>query len=279
MDIRRWLDDVNIEYVNPQIESVFCVTETDAWEIRESQAEFTEMVHVTKGSCFYHVDGLRYIVSEGEFLLIPRGSTRMALSDPERPTGCFAVSARFLDVAGNDLALPAALISRIGPDEPLLRLYADLNLEWTQRMPGFYMKCRALLLLILHRYFAVLAQRNYPERHDPRVNLAVEHIVLHYARPLRVADLAALTGLNPVYFGTLFRNGTGLAIKAFINRVRINNAETLIAGGGYSVEEAARRCGFDDVFYFSKVFKRQMGYPPSQIRPKRNPNTHGKPMP
>ncbi len=270
MDLNRWLDSIDVDNVNPQIEAVIYVSEAGVWEIRESVTTHTEIIQVIRGSFSYHLDGLHYIASEGEVLLIPSGCLRSASSTTEQPSACYVTYARFPGVSGTEIPLHSPVLYRTGLDETLLRLYAELNLEWARRTPGYSVKCRALLLLVLHRYISLLVHRQPSGSQDPRVDESVSYIVRNYSQPLRVSDLSELSGLNPVYFGTLFKNSTGLSIKAFINRVRINNAETLIAGSGFSVEEAARRCGFDDVFYFSKVFKKQRGYPPSQARPRKN---------
>ena len=272
MDIREWLDRLDEQSINLQIGAVYYVSETGAWQIRESLTEYTEIVQVTSGSFSYRLDGIHYIVSEGEMLLIPAGCLRSVLNDPARPTECYIVFANFPDSDGRESNLRSPLICHTGLDEDLLRQYAELNLDWIRKLPGFNMKCRAHLLMICNRYYSLCVLRQLSGVQDPRIEQAVYHIVRNYARPLHVTDLSSIVGLNPVYFGTLFKAGTGFSVKAFINRVRIGNAETLIIDGGFSIEAAARRCGFDDVFYFSKVFKRLRGYPPSRIRHGKSPS-------
>ncbi len=220
---------------------------------------------MTQGHLSYRVNGMHYIVAAGEMLVIPAGALRGAGSDPSVPTACHVICAHFRSADGAEVGPSAPALGQTGLDETLLRLYAELDLEWARRIPGFMLKCRALLLLILHRYVTLLVHRQAGGMQDPRVQDAIAYIARHYSQPIRMADLAERVGLNPVYFGTLFKNTIGLSAKAFINHVRINNAEMLISGG-VTIEEAARRTGFDDVFYFSKVYKRLRGYPPSHTR-------------
>lgn len=266
MDIGLWLVGLDADHVDPRIVAVLSVSDTGSWKVQESAAAQCEIVQVVQGRFHYHVNGLHYIVSEGEMLLIPAGSMRSASSDPSVPSACHVVCAHYPGPDGKEKVPGGPEIVRTGLDEELLRLFSDLNLEWARRIPGFMLKCRALFLLILHRYIALLVHGQSAASRDPRVERAVGYIIRNYAKPIHVPDLAGLCGLNPVYFGTLFKSSTGLPVKTFINHVRINSAETLIAGG-FSIEEAARRSGFEDVFYFSKVFKKLRGYPPSRARP------------
>ncbi len=265
MDINQWLLNLDTAHADPRIHAVLSAADPGVWEIRESVALHCEIVQVVQGHVSYRINGMHYIVAAGEMLVIPAGSLRGAGSEPSVPTACHVICAHFPDAGGDEIRLPAPAMARTGLDETLLRLYSELDLEWARRIPGFMLKCRALLLLILHRYVTLLIHRQAGGVLDPRVKEAIAYIVRHYSQPLRLSDLAARAGLNPVYFGALFKNSVGLSAKAYINHVRINNAETLIAGG-VAIEEAARRTGFDDVFYFSKVYKRLRGYPPSHTR-------------
>ncbi|MNG23858.1 HTH-type transcriptional activator RhaS [compost metagenome] len=57
----------------------------------------------------------------------------------------------------------------------------------------------------------------------------------------------------------------GASVKEYINRMKINNAENILLSGEFSVKEAAYKCGFEDIYYFSKLFKKIKGFPPSRI--------------
>ncbi len=64
------------------------------------------------------------------------------------------------------------------------------------------------------------------------------------------------------YFGELF----GTSPIKYINEIRIREAEKLLIGTKMRVEDIAYRCGFNDVKYFSRVFSKYRGCPPSEFR-------------
>ncbi|MDR1600598.1 MAG: AraC family transcriptional regulator [Oscillospiraceae bacterium] len=100
---------------------------------------------------------------------------------------------------------------------------------------------------------------------DLRVRKAVEYISQHYGEPLTTSMLAELVRLNPVYLSSLFRKSLGASVRQYIQRIRVNNAELLLEEGVHNITEVAALCGFCDVFYFSRMFKRMKGVPPSAL--------------
>ena len=73
---------------------------------------------------------------------------------------------------------------------------------------------------------------------------------------------------NPKYISQLFKKKMSVGINEYLNTVRIQSACTMIEQGTTSVSDIAMRCGFSDAQYFSKVFKRKMGIPPTEYMKK-----------
>ncbi len=85
----------------------------------------------------------------------------------------------------------------------------------------------------------------------------------HMGVPVTRQDLSAEFGLTPQYINHLFRHELGTTPTEYLNRHRILIANELLAQGE-SVKSAAAKVGFVDQFYFSKLFKRILGVPPSK---------------
>ena len=78
--------------------------------------------------------------------------------------------------------------------------------------------------------------------------------------------LASHSGLSPKYFGQLFKEQTGMAVREYLTEVRIRNARHLLSHTDNTLEQIAADTGFQDKFYFTKVFKRQTGITPGKYR-------------
>jgi len=99
-----------------------------------------------------------------------------------------------------------------------------------------------------------------------RVGLAIQHMVQHLNEPLRISTLAAVTGVSPSHFFSLFKSATGFTPIAFFTGLRIQRACELLRDPQLSIKEAADLIGYGDQFYFTRVFKQVIGIPPSEYR-------------
>jgi len=97
-----------------------------------------------------------------------------------------------------------------------------------------------------------------------RMREARERIDRGYADSmLGVQQLAAQAGVSEVYFRREFKECFGMSPRAYIRKIRMENAKLLLETGYYPVGEVALRCGFDSISYFSSEFHKVTGRTPS----------------
>ena len=104
------------------------------------------------------------------------------------------------------------------------------------------------------------------ERSSRLVKNAVEYINRHFSEEITLAGVAEEFHVNVSYLSMLFRQVTGMTFKEHLNRVRIEEAERLLANTDYAIIEIAIACGYRDQSYFTKVFKKYTGLTPRQYR-------------
>lgn len=134
---------------------------------------------------------------------------------------------------------------------------------------GSYLPQRELLTSTIAREILLLLVGHWQQPAiatlSPRMEEMLAFIRLNLRRPLSRQELAAAFGVSPEYINFLFRRELGMTPSAVINRERIMLAYRLIHEQGKSVKEAAYAVGYQDPFYFSRVFKRLLGIAPSQV--------------
>jgi len=241
------------------------------WAIGETMIDFIDLTYIIEGKATYIIDGQPYDVEKGDLLCIPKNSRRAAITDSCNLMVNFAANFQFYDLKGEDAKLPFPVVSKVGVQDELISLYKELSIEWLRKSPGYKIKVQAIFLSILHRYFTMIYYKSYSDPVDSRIQKALNYIHDHYLNPITLDDLAILTGLNPIYFGNLFKKYMGVSVKRYINQVRINQSENMLLTGEFLVREVALKCGFEDMFYFSKVFKEVKGFSPSKIIALRKP--------
>jgi len=84
-----------------------------------------------------------------------------------------------------------------------------------------------------------------------------------------VEQLSADLYVNRSYFSTVFKKHTGHSPQQYLQNVRLENAADLLANQNASVGLAASKSGYDDLYHFSKMFKKKFGVPPTAYKKSR----------
>ena len=99
-----------------------------------------------------------------------------------------------------------------------------------------------------------------------RIEQSIAYMREHLNQPLPVAKLAALAHISPSHFFALFKRRTGSSPMDYFTHLRMQHACRLLDATSASVKEVAAVLGYDDPFYFSRVFKAVNRIPPSRYR-------------
>ncbi len=102
--------------------------------------------------------------------------------------------------------------------------------------------------------------------HDETVRRAVEFLRESLSKKLSVADLCAAAGSNPSTLNFKFRREFSCSIGEFLTEERMKHARRLLSSTSFSVGEIATRCGYENIYYFSSVFRKQNGLSPTEFR-------------
>jgi len=236
------------------------------WRIEPSITDFADMTYVIGGDAVYIVNGKKIAVSAGDLLCIPEQSSRSAISYSAGTFECFAVNFRMIGIDGEVVSIPLPLLASVGIHEGIISLFKRLNENWLGRSPGYTMCVKAYFMLILQRFFEMLLYEVNTSQFDTRVKTTIRYITNNFAEPIGIADAAKEVHLTPNYLGILFKQEVGVTFRDYLNTIRLNQAEDMLRAGDGSITEIALKCGFKDVFYFSRLFKKYKGATPSSVQ-------------
>ena len=96
-------------------------------------------------------------------------------------------------------------------------------------------------------------------------DMAKNIIDVKYNAHLTIEQIALNIGVNKRYLSRIFKNEFGITMQQYIIKKRMSEATGFLKQG-YSVSEVSRLVGYDDVFCFSRAFKKECGYAPSDVR-------------
>lgn len=136
---------------------------------------------------------------------------------------------------------------------------------------GYELTVEGLLLQILGElikdncYSNVQDTANYSKR-TYQLKKALEFIHTNFNRTITLSELADESGMSPKYFCRFFKEMVNRTPIDYLNFYRIERACQVIAQGDKSITEIALDCGFGDLSYFIKTFKKHKGISPKQYQ-------------
>jgi two-component system response regulator YesN len=88
-------------------------------------------------------------------------------------------------------------------------------------------------------------------------------------KQLLLSDIAATLGISPSYLSTIFKKCTDRGFVDYITERKMKKAVELFLSKSLKIFEVAQLLGYDNAYYFSKVFKKQYGMSPKSFIAKR----------
>ena len=88
------------------------------------------------------------------------------------------------------------------------------------------------------------------------------YIMNHYKEDIDRNDVAAVAYITPNYLSKRFRAEMGMSLREYINHLRIEEAKRLLLSTNATISEVASAVGYDNISYFSTVFRKICGMSP-----------------
>ena len=175
----------------------------------------------------------------------------------------FASIQRMLRRAEHGLSFPLSTIMKV---YSILDDIANDNERFVQFLKSLYI----LYELSVSEGTRVLASSSFA--HSPRkvesrrVEKVRQYIDEHYSDQLKLADLAALVGMNPVSFSRFFHQRTGRTLSEYIVDIRLGHAARMLVDTSKTVSEICYECGFNNLSNFNRTFKARRNCTPRDFR-------------
>lgn len=227
------------------------------WACPHGREAFGLVLAITGGAEFRFATGERLMVEPGEVLFLSAGVAYTIVT--ERAFRHVTIN---FDIHRETSALGrfAAPYHLIRPDraESISRRFRRIAELWRERTPGYEMQAVAEL----YELFSLLDEAERVGHPSHRLSSAREYIEGHFASAFSLGELADLSGMSLTSFRREFRRTFGKTPLAYRDALRMDYAKELLLGGYYTLAEIAERCGYSDVGYFIRIFRREVGITP-----------------
>ena len=128
--------------------------------------------------------------------------------------------------------------------------------------------CLQMILVKLQRiqrYQTEQGEKHKGSRKE-RIYEILSYAESHLAERVAHETLAEMAYWSVGYFRSVFKDVTGMAPAEYLNRMRIAKSLEYMQKEHLNVSQSAERVGFDDPGYYSKLFKKIIGYSPKYFR-------------
>jgi AraC-like DNA-binding protein len=252
----------NTAFPPPQVRQVWFSEARDRFSLPVEQYREWVLLGLRSGSYRFALGkGKSQICRAGEWVLCPPGVElhRAAL---ER------VSFYFIRFQWKP-ASPDFWKGKKNPGDPV-RL--ESTLEHLRRRMGLFGHANCppwIHHLVADLFYQCLEEARVPgqEKIPDRLMLkAAAWVREHLEESRSLEELAAKLRLSPFQLSRRFRAAWGINPAAYRTRLRIDKARSLLLETDWTTERVAGACGFENAFYFSRVFAGQTGQPPREFR-------------
>ena len=251
---------------------------------------YAEIIYVTEGeyqvivngeSCHLHEGELIYIVpgqihtticpdKEHVCLIVLKFDTKLLLSLSEWQLEKNVLSSFMERSVFAYVIFQKEQMDKVQMEEILRSVLAELRMKET----GYLLMVRNIicdLTLKLLRNCGELLSENckrqaYRTENRDEFYPVLTYIENNYDKEIKIEDLLGMQHLSYSNFAIKFKRYTGESIITYLNKFRIKQAQKLLREPGLPVNEVATKCGFMDICYFCRVFRKYCGQSPREFR-------------
>ncbi len=212
-----------------------------------------------------------WVIPPQHILIIPAGIPHSYGADESAPWSIY-----WMHFSGKS-ALQIIEILQISKESPLLSVQgieglfslfeSTLELAAQSNDPSDAAILSEYLLHIVNRLRHMLHKRARPEpRIDPRIQAAMDYMRNNLTRSCSLNEFASTVSLSVPQFSALFRSHSGTSPLRFFARLRVQRAAQWLIESELPVSAVAEKIGYQDSFYFCRVFRKYIGLSPRQYR-------------
>ncbi len=105
-----------------------------------------------------------------------------------------------------------------------------------------------------------------PETYSAELNRILKHMQQHFQEKQSLGSIGERFSITPTYICRLFSKHMNTTFSAYLQELRIKEACRLLKSTDLTIKEIAACCGYEDYFYFCRVFRGATNLSPTEYR-------------
>jgi len=247
----------DIEIIIGEIDLVVSKACPSNWHFKASGRKFFGLVYIVSGSAVFSYHKDKFTARQGDIVFLEKGSSYTTRANG---SGYSYILISF-DIERLDKKLPFAHI--IGNFPNTFQLFMTMEKIWFSKGICYNLEVRELI----YRLLAYLIRHNVDtenlqEATYRNIRTTVDYMSEYYEKQINIEILAGIAGYSPSYYRKKFKEIFKCPPIDYLNEMRVEKAKILLKSKVFSQKEIAEICGFSNVYYFSKMFKKITGITP-----------------
>lgn len=229
-----------------------------------------QLLYVNEGKLHAYIDGKERLIKKGGLLLFrPHEAQVYKYYAAEKPetfwihfTGCDVpnlLARAEIPEKGNVFSLESA------SDVQWLFMHMIKELRFRRKNYDEILKTDLLqLFLLLNRSLEENTSLDSDALNE--IELAIYYFNENYNTNISIKEYASKRHISACWFNRIFKQATNVTPMQYIIDLRILNATNLLGSTNHTVSQIAAIVGYDDAYYFSRLFKNHVGNSPTEYR-------------
>jgi AraC-like DNA-binding protein len=270
---------ISAELYNPQVLYVFHSTEKGINNSTYHCHDFIELLIIIKGHVEYQIENKIQLIKSGNLLLLNPGIYHKKITDENSNFSLLHIGLTNFKMRGlkkdyipTNNASPFIVLEKNKKD--FYKCCEEIINEQQKSMSGFDLILKALTMKLV---ILLIREIQYEENTKDNLKFSFEstektNIVYsiinymneNYMNNISLDKIAKNMYLSSVYISKIFKEVTGDSPINYLIKLRLARANSLLKEN-IPIQVVATNVGYKDAYYFSKLFKKYYGVPPSKI--------------
>jgi len=226
-----------------------------------------QIIYITKGRGVFESNHRTHVVVPGSIMIVFPGVPHFYKPEYEVGWSEYWVGFKgpYVDtLCQQGFLSPRKPLYEVGLQNSLLAIYTQiLELVQNQR-PLFQVRASSHVLTLIAEILAherKNVQYTHSEQLVERAKFLMEENI--YSE-INLNAIGEVLGVSTSHLNAVFKSYTSMTPYQYFISIKIRKAKELLEAGSLAIKEVAFRLGFDDQYYFSRLFKKKAGIPPSR---------------
>lgn len=274
---------IQVDHFNPNVLYILKQKRNAKSPLTYHCHDFISIIYILSGSCTYTIDGESYAVKKGDLIICNPGVYHGKTFLPNEEVSEFQVGFHQLHIQHLPkeclIAPDASPVFQLNQyDQDFYQVYQEMMLDQEKKEPGSNLTLKLLVMKLI----VIILKETYPyipkedmefchfESYDKSTiaSTLMNYLNTNYMQKISLDKMSKNMYLSPSYVSKVFKEETGETLIQYLTKLRLEKAIELLEEDRLSIKEIAQHVGYDDAYYFSRLFKRHYGYPPSQYKTK-----------